>query len=85
MLHILGWVLHVVITIAIGILGFSWEPREESDGLIKKPHEPAPKERTYSIPSRVSAPAMPLILQQEAPLRTALATARRCNPAPSLQ
>lgn len=35
MLNLLGLLLKAIITIAIGIMGFTWEPKEE----IKPPHK----------------------------------------------
>jgi len=36
MLNLLGWILKAIITIAIGIMGFTWEPKEEIKPSPKK-------------------------------------------------
>ncbi|HFQ15800.1 MAG TPA: hypothetical protein ENK41_05535 [Rhodobacteraceae bacterium] len=68
MLNILGWILHSVITIAVGLLGFSWEPRENGKSRAEKLLEPAQKERSYSIPDlKVSAPEVPHFIAVKSP------------------
>lgn len=36
MLNLIGWLLKAIITIAIGIMGFTWEPKEEIKSPPKK-------------------------------------------------
>jgi len=36
MLNLLGWLLKAIITMAIGIMGFTWEPKEELKSSPKK-------------------------------------------------
>jgi hypothetical protein len=36
MLNLIGWILKAIITIAIGIMGFTWEPKEELKPSPKK-------------------------------------------------
>ena len=71
MLQLLGWFLKAVITIAIGILGFSWEPKSEINSPDKKPHAPAQKEHAYSVPDMmVSAPAISHFIAAKSPVST---------------
>ncbi len=39
MLHLLGLILKAIITVAIGIMGFTWEPKQEIKSPQKKEDE----------------------------------------------